>query len=145
MTYSAMQVANTLIQKAIDGHIPNLTPMKLQKLLFFAQSWYLKNFNSLLFDGAFARWQYGPVIPEIYQEFKEFGARNIDRFASDAFGQKPQVQDTQVLSFIDKIIDVYGKNTGPELSSMTHQPGTAWSINQNCLYIDPSDLIAGRL
>lgn len=145
MAYSAMQVANTFIQKGLDNKIPELTPMKLQKLMFFAQSWYLRNFNSLLFDAAFARWQYGPVIPEIYQEFKDFGAGIINRFASDAFGNKPQIQEAKVLNFIDKIIEVYGNYTGPQLSAMTHQPGTAWSINQNCLYIDPSDLVRGRL
>jgi len=39
MAYSAMQVANAFIRR----QIPDLTPMKLQKLMFLAQSWYLKN------------------------------------------------------------------------------------------------------
>jgi len=140
MAYSAMQVANAFIQKAKDGKIPDLTPMKLQKLMFFAQSWYIKTYNSLLFNEAFARWQYGPVIPDIYQEFKTFGARVIDKFATDAEGNKSGIDDPDILSFIDKIIEVYGDYTGPQLSAMTHESGTAWSINQNCLYIDPSDI-----
>lgn len=117
MTYSAMQVANAFIQKAQEGKIPALTPMKLQKLMFFAQSWYLKTFGMLLFNEAFARWQYGPVIPDLYQEFKTFGAGIITRFATDAVGNSPLIQDQNILSFIDKIIEVYGSYTGPPIIS----------------------------
>ncbi|MGX2973740.1 Panacea domain-containing protein [Ursidibacter arcticus] len=145
MAYSAMQVANAFIQKAQSGQIADLTPMKLQKLMFFAQSWYLRTKNTLLFNEAFARWQFGPVIPDLYQEFRGFGASVINRFACDALGNQPQITEPSILAFLDKIIEVYGQYTGPQLSAMTHEPGTAWSINQNCLYIDPSDLLIGRL
>ena len=42
MAYSAFAVANAFIERAEQGRIPNLTPMKLQKLLYFAQAWHLK-------------------------------------------------------------------------------------------------------
>lgn len=148
MAYSAMQIANAFIEKALNGQITNLTPMKLQKLMFFAQSWYARKTGYLLFNEAFARWQYGPVIPDIYHEFKSFGAQNITKKAKDADGNEPVIDGpdkADVLSFIDEILAVYGDYTGPQLSSMTHQPGTAWSLNPNNLYIDPIDLINGRL
>lgn len=34
MAYSAAAVANAFIEKALKGELKNLTPMKLQKLLF---------------------------------------------------------------------------------------------------------------
>lgn len=81
MAYSAMQVANAFIQKAIDGKIPALTPMKLQKLMFFAQSWYIKNFKARLIDDNFMRWPYGPVIPSVYYEFQANGGNEITSLA----------------------------------------------------------------
>ena len=48
MTYSAMQIANFFINKAINGKIDNLTPMKLQKLMFFAVSFSIHNYPFLI-------------------------------------------------------------------------------------------------
>lgn len=45
MAYSALAVANAFIEQAKAGKIQGLTPMKLQKLLFYTQSWHLKQNN----------------------------------------------------------------------------------------------------
>ena len=148
MTYSMMQIANVFIDKAINGKIDNLTPMKLQRLMFFAQSWYLRQTGNLLFDDAFARWKYGPVLPAVFQRFKPFGSNKITQKATDVNGHEfiinPSDAD-EILNFIDEIINEYGSFTGPELSSMTQQQGTAWDLHKNNLYIDLTDLIRGRL
>ena len=85
MAYSAMQVANEFIKKAPEYEVMDLTPMKLQKLMFFAQSWHIKELGYPLFDDYFARWQYGPVIPSIYHEFKTFGSSHIDKDRASAY------------------------------------------------------------
>ena len=38
MAYSALAVANAFIERAKEGKLSGLTPMKLQKLLFYTQS-----------------------------------------------------------------------------------------------------------
>lgn len=62
MAYSATAVANAFIEKATKGELSELTPMKLQKLLFYVQSWHLRLYNEPLIDDFFAKWRYGPVI-----------------------------------------------------------------------------------
>src|SRR5437667_252720 len=62
MAYSAMAVANAFIKRAKEKQLRDLSPMKLQKLLFFAQSWYLARNDEPLIDDFFCRWQYGPVV-----------------------------------------------------------------------------------
>lgn len=136
MAYSAYAVANAFIQRAIDGHLSGLSPMKLQKLLFYAQSWHLKLAERQpLFDDFFARWKFGPVIPSLYHEFKDFGARPITRLATTlnldggAFELHAPVvpeSDKNTWALVDRIIDVYGIFSGTELSNMTHREGTAW-------------------
>jgi uncharacterized phage-associated protein len=41
IAYSAMVVANAFIECSLEGGLNNLKPMKLQKKIFYAQSWHL--------------------------------------------------------------------------------------------------------
>lgn len=138
MAYSAYAVANAFVQKAKDGRLPNLSPMKLQKLMYFAQAWHLKIAGTPLMDDNFARWQHGPVVPAIYHEFKAYGYRDIDRMATTlAFDQGGYVmnvptipsEDASTWKLIDAIVNKYGSVDGPALSLLTHLPGSAWAIN----------------
>ena len=61
MAYPTIAVANAFIEKAQQGFLPDLDPMKLQKLIFYAQSWHLRLYNEPLVDDFFAKWPYGPV------------------------------------------------------------------------------------
>ena len=143
MAYSALAVANAFIKRAQEGKIPELTPMKLQKLLFYVQSWYFKYRGKPLFDDTFCRWNYGPVIPSIYHEFKGYGAGLIQApgstIAPRATAQNPYAfevvvpeinwNDTDAVGFIEEAIRVYGPHSGWQLSQMTHQNGTAWQVS----------------
>lgn len=160
MKYSAIAIANAFIEEANNGKTNNLTPMKLQKLMFFTQSWYVKSNYEILFDGYFERWQYGPVLPEIYHEFKKFGSREIHQYGTsiwNEFGRmntndyqvkefdKIDTNDYQVNEFLKKILDTYGVYTGTELSWMTHQPETAWYNGQLGTVINLQDMIDGKV
>lgn len=142
MAYSALAVANAFIRRAQEGKLKQLTPMKLQKLLFYVQSWYFKTRGKPLFDDNFSRWTHGPVIPSIYHEFKMYGSGDIKAPGAmlvpnpEATGLLdmqlvvPDIDegDVDAVAFIDEAIRVYGPYSGWQLSVMTHQPGTAWSV-----------------
>lgn len=55
MAYSAYAIANAFVQLAQEGRIPQLTPMKLQKLMYFTQAWYLRERGFPLLDDHFSR------------------------------------------------------------------------------------------
>ena len=74
---SPIAVANFIIEVAKKEGNP-VTNLKLQKVLFFLQGYCLNKYNRVLFDGKFAKWQYGPVEEEIYQIFKPQGSMPID-------------------------------------------------------------------
>ena len=136
MAYSAYAVANAFVQRAKEGRLPNLSPMKLQKLMYFAHAWHLKIAKTPLLDDNFARWQHGPVVPAIYHEFKAYGYMPIDRMATTlAFDQGEYVmnvptipsEDTSTWRLIDAVINKYGFIDGPTLSNWTHLPDSAWA------------------
>ncbi|MGM1052479.1 MAG: Panacea domain-containing protein [Pseudomonadota bacterium] len=138
MAYSAQAVANAFIERAQKGEIRNLTPMKLQKLLFYVQSWYLRDHDGTpLMDDHFARWTYGPVIPSLYHDLKSYGARPITSKISTALRKDGDFKivtpsmmddDEEAQQYIDLVIETYGELSGPRLSWLTHEPGTAWSM-----------------
>ncbi|ARJ43271.1 DUF4065 domain-containing protein [Cronobacter sakazakii] len=136
MAYSAIAVANAFIEKANSKGINDLSPMKLQKLVFFAQSWSLRLLERPLVEDFFAKWQYGPVVPQLYHAVKDYGNRHISglistlEFTDDGGFSTvtPKVDDDiQYNCLIDNILDVYGSMTAAYLSKLTHLPGSAWS------------------
>lgn len=147
MAYSARAVANSLIELARQKNILDVSPMKLQKLIFYAQSWYLRLYNTELFNDPIERWQYGPVVRSVYDEFKSYGALPIASLASDAQGFIPTIKpnESTTKDFLNKILDVYGQKTAEQLSNMTHQPGTSWSLGAPNTIITLDELKQGVL
>lgn len=139
MAYSAYAVANAFVRRAQEGRLHGLTPMKLQKLMYFAQAWHLRVLRQPLLDDTFTRWTYGPVIPAIYHEFKAYGSQPVTQMAStlamDTGGYRVHVpiipdDDAQSWSLIDAIVDYYGSSTAASLVELSHSEGSAWAARQ---------------
>ena len=81
--YDAENVAKYLIYLASQAFVGDnkeregITNLKLQKILYFAQAYYLAKVGKPLFSNKIEAWEYGPVIPEIYQKFKKHGSDSI--------------------------------------------------------------------
>ena len=138
MAYPSKAVANHFLDLARSQNA-KLDPMKLQKLIYFAHGWNLHFTGKPLINERIGAWDYGPVIPTIYHEFKKFGAGPIEKYATDLViadsemrFHAPKISDSagEDQSFAEglmqKIWDVYGKYSGIQLSNMTHQLGTPW-------------------
>ncbi|HCR1035401.1 MULTISPECIES: Panacea domain-containing protein [Enterobacter cloacae complex] len=162
MTYSAIAVANAFIEQAKARDITDLTPMKLQKLVFYAHAWSLVLNNCPLVSDKVYAWPYGPVIESVYHEFKGYGSHNITKPGTEfvwdddpkaivqAKYAAPQIpkSDTMTMSLIDAILDAYGNETAISLSNLTHRPGSAWATTQDRHgggtirnYVIPNDVI----
>ena len=83
-----------------------LTNLKLQKLMYYSQAWYLALKGPALFDEDFQAWVHGPVLPSQFYRFRDYQWRPIlDEIAI------PTVQDF-VTGFLEEIIDVFGSEIG---------------------------------
>lgn len=145
MTYSAAAGANAFIQRAREGKLHNLTSIKLQKLLFFAQVWSFKLKDEPLIDDSFCRWETGPVLPAMYHVFQHMAREPVDHdwtlVRPDANGRyqmqdgsrytfySPSIPDTDKPSWnlIDKIIEVYGELSVQELIDRLTNPSSVWA------------------
>lgn len=137
MSFSADAVANEFLDLAASENIA-ISPMKLQKLVYYAHGWHLGLDEDKLIDEPIQAWRYGPVIQSLYREFKRFGSDPITEKALNARLSNKQVTFwTPSLaaenpscefqkSVIAKIWSLYKSYTGGQLSTMTHQAGTPW-------------------
>lgn len=108
-----------------------VSPMKLQKLMYYCYAWQLVA-NVKLFDAHFEAWPHGPVDPDIYKEYKSFGRDPIT--VSDV----PQLNE----SLIDFILDSYSVYSAIELSKTTHLEQPWKNYNGNGELIPDEVLIA---
>lgn len=118
-----VRVAEYILKLAKDHNSP-LTPMQVLKLVYISHGWQLGLYGRPLVNESIEAWQYGPVIPSVYHRFKKFGSRFIDEFPASL----PSGFDHSETSTMDQVFDGYGKRSGISLSSLTHEPGTPWSI-----------------
>lgn len=73
-----LNVARYFIVRAYeDGIEAEMTNMKVQKLLYYAQSLNLALYDEPLFDEEIQAWRYGPVCPPAYQFYSEFEAKQL--------------------------------------------------------------------
>ena len=130
-TYISLAVANFFVQQSQKTGT-SLTPMKLLKLVYIAHGWCLALFNKPLITEAVEAWDYGPVIPRVYDSFKSYRASQITDMAKmlvDGQIVVPMVQpdDEVVVALLEKVWSGYGKRDALYLSTITHLPNTPWS------------------
>ena len=129
MLYTPKSLANYFLDLA-KASGQSISPMKLQKLVYYAHGWYAGYTGEPLIDEQVEAWQYGPVIPSLYHEFKRFGAGDITGKAMDFEGielrEVPVPADAGILKFLDSVWKNYGQFTGVKLSEMTHAPEGPW-------------------
>lgn len=139
MPYEAVAVANYLIERA-KRDSEALTPMKLQKLVYFAHGWNLALNGQPLINERVQAWKFGPVVALLYQELKTFGSGPIPgpikvmRFeGTRVYFAAPTLQDSPdyspvVEKLLDRVWEVYGRYSAIKLSNATHAPGSPWDV-----------------
>jgi uncharacterized phage-associated protein len=116
----------------IAGKYPGeITPMKLQKLLYYCYVWQLVA-KDKKFDASFEAWTHGPVEPEIYKEYKKYGRKPI----------KGEIGAESIDLLIDFILDSYSVYSAIELSKTTHMESPWKKYKDTGEVIPDEELIA---
>ena len=93
-----------------------ITPLKLQKILYYAQGYYLAMYDKELFKEDFQAWAHGPANPKIYDMYKKYGYNSIDYPSG-----KPKKVSEETLKFLYDIWNTFGIYDGKYLENLTHQ------------------------
>ncbi|TVQ16048.1 MAG: DUF4065 domain-containing protein [Leptolyngbya sp. DLM2.Bin15] len=112
-----LNVARYFIMKAYeDGIEDEMTNMKVQKLLYYAQSLHLALYDEPLFEEEIQAWRYGPVCPPAYRFYSDFEAKQLPIPRKESLLQLPS--DKKEL--LEEIWEYFGGYNAYRLSEMTH-------------------------
>ena len=149
--HSARSIANSF-WKIAKASGKQLTNMQLQKLVYFAHGWHLALTGEPLLTDAVKAWDFGPVIPPLYNRLKQYG----NGVVTDPIKRRdPETGEIHVVEeeesefeqkLLQRIWEVYGHMNGLQMSYLSHQPGTPWEItwNKQKYSVIPDELLKGH-
>lgn len=106
-----------------------ITHLKLQKLVYYAQAWSMAINHRPLFQTDLEAWLHGPVSRELYLEYRDYGYRVISPVDNIGFNINPDDLDV-----LEGVWDLYSEFDGKYLEALTHkeQPWIdAWEQGMN--------------
>lgn len=119
---------NDLKRNMFDEDTDEITNLKLQKLLYYAQSAFLAIKGEPLFSNDIVAWKHGPVIEEVYKKFKSYGSSGIVEFDKknlDTFDEETQ-------DVLESVYNLFGQYSAWGLRNLTHEemPWKTTKLNQ---------------
>lgn len=136
MPYDPRYIANLILDRAGARDI-SLTNAEVNKIIYFVHALYLAEFSRPLIDAKIEAWEYGPVIREVYSEFKSFGSEPINSRAQkldleslrrvDVYEE----MDKGDIDFLAPLIDRFSRFGVGKLISISHEKGGPWDVVYN--------------
>ena len=113
---SAHDAADFFLSPIAEEDGEQITNLKLQKLLYYAQGYSLAILKRPLFADKIENWEHGPVVPVVYQTYKRYGANllpvtclELDKYQADE------------LYILNRVRSEKGRYTAWSLRDKTHQ------------------------
>ncbi len=120
----ARHAADFFIDAGLRDPEENMTNMRINKLLYFAQGWCLARYGRPLFRERIEAWTYGPVVPTVYRRLKIAGHEKIGSILDESYASH---FDDEEQSLLLDVLREYGKFSTAGLVDLTHRPGSPWS------------------
>ena len=146
MTHKTICVANSFLKKSFIEN-KNMNAMKLQKLVYFMNGWFLAITDKPVIFEPFEVWKYGPTIPSLYLYLKEKGLKNIKEYIYpysnfDGGAEIVSKEDKEFYDVFDVVWNKYVCFDELLLASLANKEGTPfYYCKRNNIDIIPSELI----
>lgn len=135
--FDALEVAAYIVKK-MNEEKESLDHLKLQKLLYFITLEWVREFDSYPYKQATEMWKLGPVIREVYSEYRTNGYGQISepatRLSFEGGGiqfvmYEPANFDEQEQRLVCGVIQKFGGKNSFELVDITHEH-EPWKRNE---------------
>lgn len=100
--------------------LEEVTPLMLQKLLYFIQGIYSALYGRPIFEEDCRAWVHGPVYPEVYELFRDFKYNPIDDARFAVLEGTADVVTEEEKNVIDLVVNTFGMYGGKVLERITH-------------------------
>ena len=115
--YTARDIAEYFLSQADPMVGDIISNLKLQKLVYYAQGFYLATFDKPLFDDAIEAWDHGPVVANLYPVYSYAGRGHINPASS-----YPIIEfDEESSSILGYVYQLLGKCSALKLKNMSHR------------------------
>lgn len=132
--YNVLDVSRYAINYSNENDY-GISNLKLQKILYFIQAFFLTNTpdGRPCFRERIEAWDFGPVVPEAYREYKQYGSANIpvmlsfvDFHDDDIWKSERKLFDSNVISdehkaMINAVVDKFANYSATDLVTLTHR------------------------
>ncbi|MCG7394057.1 DUF4065 domain-containing protein [Microvirga sp. ACRRW] len=131
--HDARAITNFFLEKAWASQAP-ITIMTLLKVLYFAHAWYLAKTGKALVGQPFEAWKHGPVSRVVYEQYKNYGSKPLDKKAVSfdpsalKYVETPYFIDGELEDFLNSVFEYYSKFHPYTLSDLTHEKGAPWDL-----------------
>lgn len=109
-----------------------ISNLKLQKLLYFIQVYFIIQSKKVCFKESIEAWDFGPVIPIAYREYKRYGCGHIPYISfylvfdtNDIWNTSHRMKyDEKIIStkdkkMINKVVDEFSKFSSVSLTELS--------------------------
>ena len=133
--YSALEVARFIIAYCKRNGLL-MSNLKLQKVLYFIQAEFLVRNGEPCFFERIEAWPFGPVVSNVYHEYKMFGSSNIYSNLSNSFDIAERDQN-----IIENIVNACDSFSATQLVEITHKQAPWRNAYANGRHIITNDSI----
>lgn len=92
-----------------------ITPLKLQKLVYYADAWHIVHYDNELIEENFEAWVHGPVVRSLYKRFEKYQWNPITEEV-----KLPSELALSTSKYLHELFSYFNKYTAYELEQMTH-------------------------
>lgn len=136
MAYKVLDVSRYVINYSNEKEY-GISNLKLQKILYFIQAFFLISASKSCFKEKIEAWDFGPVVPEAYREYKQFGGGDIPSISYIIDFNDENIWESDIVEYEDDIIsksdkqrimavvDKFADYSATDLVSITHAQ-TPW-------------------
>ena len=118
-----IDVANYILEisreESPDGEYELISHMKLQKLIYFCQGYFLALHGRPLFSDPIEAWTHGPVCPKLYHLLKGYGSSPL----TASIDPERIMLNEQEKQLIGMVYGSYGQYSASGLRRITHKKG----------------------
>lgn len=115
MIYSALDIARFVINYE-HSQQRDISNLRLQKLLYFVQAKVVCETGEPCFSDYMEAWDFGPVVPAVYYQYRIFGGMNIP----SAYESSPLIESC-IAEHITGVLDYCASYPTYQLVEITHQ------------------------
>jgi uncharacterized phage-associated protein len=119
MVYPVTDVADWFIARTNSDEEfgENITNLKLQKLIYYAQGFNLAWYGEPLFDEPIEAWMHGPVVRSLYDRYQSYKSNPIP--TREDFD--PSIFDDRTANLLEEVYGTYGQFSAWGLRNLTHE------------------------